>query len=54
MPYSKDGTNTAYDNNYLSGEKLYRFLNYNIWDKIPYRYCPTARGIEMVTTGSNR
>lgn len=25
-------TNTTFDNEYLSGEKLYEFYNYNIWD----------------------
>jgi nicotinamidase-related amidase len=27
-----EGTNTTYDNDYLSGEKLYRFFNYSIWN----------------------
>ncbi|MDF2822077.1 MAG: amidase [Clostridiales bacterium] len=26
-------TNTTFDNEYLSGEKLYEFYNYKIWDK---------------------
>ena len=28
-----EATNTTYDNEYLSGEKLYEFYNYKIWDK---------------------
>jgi len=27
-----EGTNTTFDNEYLSGEKLYRFYNYKIWN----------------------
>lgn len=26
-------TNTTYDNEYLSGEMLYKFFNYKIWNK---------------------
>ena len=26
-------TNTTFDNEYLSGEKLYEFYNYKIWNK---------------------
>lgn len=26
-------TNTSFDNDYLSGKKLYEFYNYNIWNK---------------------
>lgn len=26
-------TNSTFDNEYLSGEKLYKFYNYKIWDK---------------------
>ncbi|MFZ5969909.1 MAG: cysteine hydrolase family protein [Bacillota bacterium] len=28
-----EGTNTTFDNEYLSGEKLYEFYNYKIWNK---------------------
>lgn len=27
-----EGTNTTFDNDYLSGEKLYEFYNYKIWN----------------------
>ena len=26
-------TNTTFDNEYLTGEKLYEYYNYKIWDK---------------------
>lgn len=28
-----EGTNTTFDNEYLSGQKLYEFYNYKIWNK---------------------
>jgi nicotinamidase-related amidase len=28
-----EGTNTTFDNEYLSGERLYEFFNYKIWNK---------------------
>ncbi len=42
-------TNTTFDNEYLSGEKLYEFYNYKIWNKRFANVLPVEEVIKILT-----
>lgn len=42
-----EGTNTTYDNEYLTGEKLYEYYNYKIWNKRFAEVIPVDEVIEL-------
>lgn len=43
-----EGTNTTFDNEFLSGEKLYKFYNYKIWNNRFAKIIPLAEAIKIL------
>lgn len=43
-----DGTNTTFDNEYLSGDKLYEFYNYKIWNNRFAEVLPLDEVVQLI------